>query len=235
MHLLKSEEYDLTILMPCLNEEKTIGYCLGEAKKFIEKRYINAELLIADNGSTDKSIEIAKSIGARVVKETTKGYGAALRTGLCNSQGRYIIFADCDSTYDFEHLELLYEALVDGADAVIGNRFAGGFQKDSSSFIHRLGVRFLSQLGRMRFHSDIYDFHCGLRGISRKALEQIEFNTDGFEFATEFIGKLSMDNYRIDSVPVILRKSIVERTPHLKTISDGLRHLTYIINYKKGA
>lgn len=233
MKLYETEEFELTVLMPCLNEEKTIDFCIQEAKRFICKRNLSAEVLIADNGSTDASREIAEKAGARVVSVPKKGYGAALREGLAHSKGKYIIFADCDSTYDFEHMDGLYDAFLNGSDAVVGDRYADGFPKGSTPFTHWVGVRALSKMGRIKFHSDVKDFHCGLRGLSRALLETLEFKTDGFEFATEFVAEISLSGHPIENVPVTLRKCIVERTPHLKAFSDGMRHFKYICTYKK--
>ena len=237
------EKTDLTILMPCLNEEENIGYCIAQAQKYLSAcaqkagtgRSFTGEVLIVDNGSTDRSVGIAKAHGARVVREPRRGYGRALRTGLKRARGDVIIFGDCDSTYDFLHLDPLYRPLAEGrADFMTGNRFGkrGGkpvMEEGAMSLSHRIGVPFLSICGRIRYRVGITDFHCGLRGIRRDALERCAFHTDGMEFATEMIAEAARRGLRIGQVSVPLRKSRKERTEKLRTVRDGLRHLWYIV------
>ena len=230
MELLENESLELTVLMPCLNESATLAFSVEEAFRFLREKQLRGEVLVADNGSTDGSAALAEQCGARVVTEKRRGYGAALRCGIANARGRYILFGDCDTTYDFYHLDGLYRALTEGADAVIGDRFAGGIEPGAMPLSHRWGVRFLSLCGRLKFHTDIRDFHCGLRGLSRAAAERVDFHTDGMEFATEFIAVLLKNGCRIAQVPVPLRRCRAERRPHLRTIPDGLRHLRFILS-----
>lgn len=231
MELLEKESLDLTILMPCLNEAQTVGICIREAKEFLEKKRISGEILVVDNGSVDASAKIALEQGARVVPEPRKGYGSALRTGIAHSRGRSILMGDCDTTYDFLHLEGMYQLLQENRCAmVIGNRFAGGMEPGSMPWSHKWGVRFLSWLGRKRLGTDIYDFHCGLRGMTRAAAETLEFHTEGMEFATEMIAAAVRQNLPVRQIPVVLRKCSHARTSKLRTLRDGLRHLRYIIS-----
>ncbi|SER12002.1 Glycosyl transferase family 2 [Lachnospiraceae bacterium NE2001] len=226
-------EYDLTILMPCRDEEKTVGICVEKAKKYIEQNEISAEILVVNNSSTDNSAEVARRSGARVVNVKKPGYGRTLRAGLKASRGRVIIMSDCDTTYDFAETGKLYKPLVSGKyDVVIGNRYAGGMEKGAMPLSHYWGVKVLSFLARKRFKTDVIDFHCGLRGLTRDGLERIQeaggFRTTGMEFATEMIAMSVKAGLRIGQVPVTLRRCRVERQSKLRTIRDGLRHLRYI-------
>ena len=153
---------DLTILMPCLNEEENIAFSIEQAQSYIRKQNLNGEILVVDNNSTDRSAEIAEECGARVITEKRRGYGRALRTGLENAEGNVIIFGDCDSTYDFLNLDPIYKPLAEGeADFVTGDRFGGLMEDGAMTFSHRLGVPFLSFCGRMKFGIRIHDWHCG--------------------------------------------------------------------------
>lgn len=224
------EEIDLSIVMPCLNEENTVGLCITDALNFINKYNINGEVIVVDNASIDGSQAVARANGAKVIYEDRRGYGNAIRTGIKESRGRVIIIGDCDTTYDFLNLEKLYEPLISGqCDMVIGNRYEGGIQKGGMPLSHWLGVKALSLIARIRFHTDVYDFHCGLRGISKDAAGRLEFKTTGMEFATEMIAVAAREDLRIVQVPVVLRKCVYNRSSKLNTISDGFRHLRYII------
>ena len=224
------KQLDLTILMPCLNEEGNIGFCIDQAKEYIKSRKVSAEILIVDNDSTDKSAEIAVAHGATVITEHRRGYGRALRTGLEHAKGNVIIFADCDSTYDFLHLDPFYKPLAaNRVDFVIGDRFAGLMEKGAMSLSHRIGVPLLSICGQIKFHVNVRDFHCGIRGIRKDALQKCSFKTDGMEFATEMIAEVSRKGLRIGQVRVPLKVSQCERKEKLRTFRDGYRHLKYII------
>lgn len=221
---------DITILLPCLNEENVIGICVRKAKKVIEKLSIDGEVLVVDNASSDRSVVIAKECGARVITEERRGYGLALRRGIREASGDVIIMIDADTTYDFGDIPAMYKMLADGvADMVIGNRFAGGMRKGAMSLSHRLGVRFLSFLGRKRFHTDVYDFHSGLRGLTASAASKLRFETTGMEFATEMIAVAARNGLSIGQMPVSLRRCRFERSSKLNTVRDGLRHLKYIV------
>ena len=219
--------------MPCRNEEATIGFCVDEAGAFLEKYRLKGEVLVVDNGSVDASARLAEQHGARVITENRPGYGNAIRAGLAASAGNVVIIGDCDTTYDFLHLEEMYRLLAEGeCDMVIGNRYAGGMEPGSMSWSHRWGVRFLSWCARARFHTEVYDFHCGLRGLSRSAIEELAFHTGGMEFATEMIAEAAAHGLRISQVPVTLRRCEYGRESKLRTVRDGLRHLGYIIARK---
>lgn len=222
---------ELTILMPCLNEEKTIGICIKKAKDYLKKNNIDGEILIVDNGSSDESISIAKKLGARVCFETKKGYGNALITGLNNSYGKYIIYGDCDDSYDFSSLDNYLVKLREGYSLVNGNRFKGGIEKGAMSLSHKIGVPILSLIGRKVYKVDLFDFHCGLRGVIKEDLPSLE--CEGMEFATEIIYKFAKNNKKICEIPIRLYKDGRGGKSHLRTVKDGFRHLNYIIRTRK--
>lgn len=231
--MLEKEGLELSIVMPCRNEEAAVAFCVEEAKAFLDEHRIRGEVLVADNASDDASARLAREHGARVITEEKAGYGNAIRAGLANSAGSVVIIGDCDTTYDFRQLEKMYRLLAEGkCDLVIGNRYAGGMEPGSMPWSHRWGVRFLSWCARVRFHTEVYDFHCGLRGISRSALRELTFHTEGMEFATEMIAEAAAHGLRISQVPVTLRRCQYERKSKLRTIRDGLRHLGYIMHRK---
>ena len=221
-------DIELSIVMPCLDEEKTVGHSIDEAKRFIKNHKINAEIIVVDNASTDDSKAVALSHGAKVVSEDRCGYGRAIRTGLRCAKGKVIIICDCDMTYDLYHLEDIYLPLCSGDhDMMIGIRRP--VQKDAASLSHRLGVAFLSFLGRKRYHVDVKDFHCGLRGLTYKAMKRLRLRTRGMEFATEMIAEASRRNLKIGQADVDLKKCPYKRQSKLRTVRDGFRHLVYIL------
>lgn len=222
---------DLTILMPCLNEENNIGLCIDDAWAYIASHNLLGEVLIVDNNSTDKSASIAIAHNARVISEKNYGYGCALRAGLNNARGDVIIFGDCDSTYSFLDLDPLFIPLSENQyDFITGNRFAGLMEYGAMSLSHRLGVPFLSLCSRIKFQVPVNDWHCGLRGIRREMLLKCNFYSTGMEFATEMIAVAARVGLRIGEVPVPLRKCQGLRKEKLRTIRDGFRHLWYIIS-----
>lgn len=233
MKIKRREELDISIVMPCLNEEKTVGSCVDEAFRFIRENGLDGEVIVVDNASTDASAEIADAHGARVIAESRRGYGRALRTGFAESRGRVVIMADCDTTYDLYHIAGMYKLLARGRyDMVIGDRFAGGIEKGAMPLSHKFGARMLSFAARLRFRTRVKDFHCGLRGFTREALEQITLRTTGMEFATEIVAETVRCGFRIGQVPVKLRKSKAPRASKLRTVRDGLRHMKYILRTK---
>lgn len=223
------KDCELTILMPCLNEESTIADCIREAQGYLARRQLVGEVLICDNGSTDRSPVIAQDLGARVVHCPEKGYGNALRCGLAAADGEYIIMGDCDLSYDFSAIDEMHDCLRNGADVVIGDRFAQCPTREAMPFSHRLGVPFLSWAARLKFGCAVNDFHCGLRGIRREALQKLHFRCGGMEFATEFIAQAVRAGLHIAETPVILRPDGRNGPSHLRTVRDGCRHLWYIV------
>lgn len=225
-----TEKKELTILMPCLNEEENIAFSIDQAQQYLSSSGLSGEVLVVDNGSTDRSAVLAADHGTRVISEPRRGYGRALRTGLAAALGEVIIFGDCDSTYDFLNLDPLYLPLAENKlDFITGDRFAGQMEQGAMRRSHRLGVPFLSWCGRLKFGVKIHDWHCGIRGIRKDALQKLELKTDGMEFATEMIAEASRKGLRIGEVSVPLKAAENEREEKLRTIRDGFRHLWYII------
>lgn len=223
---------ELTILMPCLNEEKTIAYCIEEASSFLVKSGISGEILIADNGSTDYSVQIAKKKGVRVISVKKRGYGAALRGGIRAAKGRYVICGDADMSYNFMDAYQIYNKLVEGNSLVVGNRFNRYMEKGAMPFLHQyFGIPFLSWLGRLRYGVKVKDFHCGLRGICKEDAMKLPLRTSGMEFATEMIAEFAKAKLPIEQVDIRFRKDMRDGKSHLRTIRDGFRHLFYMIPY----
>lgn len=223
---------EISVVMPCLNEAETLAICIGKAHTFFRDNNIDGEVIVADNGSSDGSTDIAEKMGARVVNVPQKGYGNALKAGLAVACGKFIIMGDADNSYDFGNLSLFIAKWNEGYDFVIGNRFKGSIQKGAMPFLHKyLGNPVLSFLGRLFFKSKVGDFHCGLRGLSNEAYQQMNLTTTGMEFASEMIVKAHLMNLKITEVPTILYPDGRSRKPHLKTWSDGWRHLRFLLLY----
>jgi hypothetical protein len=221
---------ELTILMPCLNEARTLGTCIGKAKQFLEGAGIRGEILVADNGSTDGSQALARNLGARVVDVPTRGYGAALIAGIEAARGRYVIMGDSDDSYNFADLSGYLESLRAGNQLVMGNRFAGGIKPGAMPLLHRwLGNPVLSFIGRLLFQTPVRDFHCGLRGFDRRSIASLELRCEGMEFASEMVVKASLRGLRIAEVPTTLSPDGRDRPPHLRTWRDGWRHLRFLL------
>lgn len=225
----------LTILMPCLSEEETLAFCIREAQQYIRECRMEAEILVVDNGSTDKSSQIAQELGARVVTEMKHGYGNAICKGIYEAKGKYIIMGDCDGSYAFRNLNRFLEQLEAGCSLVVGNRFTNDMEKGAMPFLHRyVGVPFLSWLARKRFDIQaVRDFHCGQRGFIKDTAQQLSFRTEGMEFATEMIVEFAMAGERIGEVPIVYRRDKRSGSSHLRTFRDGWRHLRYIMTKKK--
>ena len=225
-----AEPLELTILMPCLNEAETLAACIAKARSFLERSGISGEVVIADNGSTDGSRDIALASGARVVPVSQRGYGAALAGGIEAARGRYVIMGDVDDSYDFSRLDAFVEQLRSGADLVMGNRFAGGIAPGAMPWHHRyIGNPVLSFLGRLFFRTPIRDFHCGLRGFSRAAILGLNLRTTGMEFASEMVVKSTLSQLDVREVPTTLGKDGRSRRPHLRSFRDGWRHLRFLL------
>jgi len=225
-------QLELSIVMPCLNEAETLAICISKAQSFLDTNKINGEIIIADNGSKDGSIDIARSHNARVIPVEQKGYGSALKAGIDAADGTYVIMGDADDSYDFKNLMPYLTELRKGKDLVMGNRFKGGIEKDAMPFLHKyLGNPVLSFIGRLFFKININDFHCGLRGFSKVAYKKMDLKTSGMEFASEMVVKSKLNNLSITEVPTKLHKDGRTRAPHLKTWSDGWRHLRFLMLY----
>ena len=221
---------ELTVLMPCLNEALTLATCIDKARRFLDQAGIVGEVLIADNGSTDDSIEIALAHGAQVLHVRQRGYGAALMAGIRAARGRFVVMGDSDDSYDFSRLQGFVDQLRQGQQLVMGNRFAGGIAPGAMPALHRyLGNPVLSFLGRLFYRSPIRDFHCGLRGFERAAILRLELNSTGMEFASEMIVKATLAGLRVAEVPTTLQPDGRDRPPHLRSWRDGWRHLRFLL------
>ncbi|MBF0518272.1 MAG: glycosyltransferase family 2 protein [Nitrospirae bacterium] len=216
--------------MPCLNEAETLGICVKKAMGFIKSSGIAGEVLVADNGSTDGSKEIAISHGATVIDIKERGYGAALMGGIAAANGKYVIMGDCDDSYDFTNLEPFVEKLREGYELVMGNRFKGGIKKGAMPPLHRyFGNPFLSGLGRLFFRSPVKDFQCGLRGFNKESIEKINLQTPGMEFASEMVVKATLFKLKLTEVPTTLSPDGRSRAPHLRSFRDGWRYLRFLL------
>jgi glycosyltransferase involved in cell wall biosynthesis len=226
------ETKELTVLMPCLNEAETIETCVTKAKKWLEQNGVAGEVVIADNGSTDGSQELARNAGARVVPVPVRGYGAALQAGIQAAAGTYVIMGDADDSYDFSNLGPFLAELRAGHDLVMGNRFRGGISAGAMPLHHRyLGNPVLTAVGRILFRSPCKDFHCGLRGFNREAILALDLRTTGMEFASEMVVKATLNGLKITEVPTTLAKDGRSRPPHLRSWRDGWRHLRFLLVY----
>jgi glycosyltransferase involved in cell wall biosynthesis len=226
------KKIELSIVMPCLNEAETIAGCIEQARRYLSGTNIRGEIIIADNGSSDDSRAIATEAGARVVEITEKGYGSALAGGIAAASGEFIIMGDADGSYDFSSLTPFMEKLREGFDLVIGNRFQGGIFPQAMPFLHKyLGNPVLTGIGRLFFKAPVGDFHCGLRGFRKAAIEKLDLRTTGMEFASEMIIKARIQNMRLAEVPTTLSPDGRSRKPHLRTWRDGWRHLRFMLLY----
>ena len=226
------DQIELSIVLPCLNEEITVGNCVKQAVFFLANSGIKGEVIVADNGSTDKSVEIAEKNGARVAHITNKGYGSALMGGFQAARGKYIIMADADESYDLVHLMPFVEKLREGYDLVMGNRFRGGIKKGAMPWHHRyIGNPILSFIGQLFFRTPAKDFHCGIRGFTHDAIERMNLQTTGMEFASEIVVKASILGMKVTEVPTTLSPDKRNRPPHLRSFRDGWRHLRFLLIY----
>ncbi|MEP9386210.1 glycosyltransferase family 2 protein [Mesorhizobium sp. KR9-304] len=225
-------QLELTVLMPCLNEAETLASCIRKSKRFLTESNIDGEVLIADNGSTDGSQDIARAEGAEVLDVSMRGYGAALLGGIAAAKGRFVIMGDADDSYDFSALQPFMNRLRAGSQLVMGNRFKGGIAPGAMPFLHKyFGNPVLSWLGRLFFNIDAGDFHCGLRGFETASIRRLGLRTTGMEFASEMLVRSALAGYRIDEAPTTLRPDGRSRPPHLRPWRDGWRHLSFLLMY----
>jgi glycosyltransferase involved in cell wall biosynthesis len=225
-----TDQPELSIVLPCLNEAETLEACISKAKGFLEAQGIQGEVVVADNGSHDGSPDLARRLGARVVEAPERGYGSALQAGIATARGRYVIMGDADDSYDFSALEGFVEQLRGGCDLVMGNRFRGGIRPGAMPWMHRwVGNPLLSALGRLFFRAPVGDFHCGLRGFTKQAYDRLHMRATGMEFASEMVVKAAFANLRISEVPTVLHPDGRSRRPHLRTWRDGWRHLRFLL------
>jgi GT2 family glycosyltransferase len=226
------DRLEVSIVMPCLDEAETLRSCIEEARGFLRRHGVAGEIVVADNGSTDGSREIATDCGARVVDVPTRGYGAALQAGIAAARGRYVVMGDADGSYDFGHLEGFLDRLRGGDELVMGNRYRGGIDRGAMPPLHRyLGNPVLSSLGRLFFRSSVRDFHCGLRAFDRVAIQNLDLRTTGMEFASEMVVRAELSDLAVSEVPTRLRPDGRSRPSHLRSWRDGWRHLRFLLLY----
>jgi glycosyltransferase involved in cell wall biosynthesis len=224
------ETPELSIVMPCLNEAKTVGSCVTKAFAWLHRHNVHGEVIVADNGSTDGSRTIAARLGARVVPVASKGYGNALRAGIEAARGKFVIMGDSDDSYDFSALEGFVEKLRAGYDLVLGNRFEGGIAPGAMPALHKFfGNPLLTRIGRTLYGSPSQDFYCGLRGFRRDGILSLDLDAAGMEFAVEMIVKATIHNLRITEVPTRLSVDGRDRPPHLRSWRDGWRTLRFFL------
>jgi len=229
---MEKNDLELTILMPCLNEAETLEICIKKALKSLKENNIKGEVLIADNGSTDGSQEIAEKNGARVVNVPRRGYGSALIEGTKQAYGKYCIMGDADDSYDFSNIMPYVEKLREGYELVMGNRFKGGIEKGAMPWSHKyIGTPVISFIGRLFYKSKIGDFNCGMRGYDRQAILNLDLKCTGMEYASEMIVQANLNGLKIAEIPTTLKKDGRTRPPHLKSFSDGWRHLKFLLLY----
>jgi hypothetical protein len=223
---------ELSVVLPCLNERETVVVCVQKAVAAIEKAGIHGEVIVADNGSTDGSVELARSAGARVLHVDQRGYGNALGGGIHAARGTYVLMADSDDSYDFNHIPRFVEQLRNGSDLVMGNRFLGGIRDGAMPPLHRyLGNPVLTAIGRLFFHSPSRDFHCGIRAFRKESYERMDIRSTGMEFASEMVVKASLLQMKVTEVPTTLSPDGRSHPPHLRTWHDGWRHLRFLLMY----
>jgi glycosyltransferase involved in cell wall biosynthesis len=225
-----NNEIGVSVILPCLNEEKTIAASINNAKLGLKKLSLPSEIIVIDNGSTDDSISISENLGARVVKEKSRGYGFALASGINEAQFEYILMADADDSYELENLDEFIIELGIECDLVIGNRFKGGIEKGAMPFLHQfIGNPFLSFIGKYLFKLQTNDFHCGMRAFKKSKILDLKLVTGGMEFASEMLVKASLKKFRIKEIPTKLRKDGRGARSHLRTWRDGFRHLFFLL------
>ena len=224
----EERQLDISVVMPCLNEEDSIAICVQKAKEWLERSGYRGEVLVVDNGSTDRSRELALAAGARVIEEPRRGYGRAYLTGIPQAQGKYIIMGDCDDTYDFTNLEPLIAPLRDGYDLVVGNRYAGGIRPGAMTWSHRyIGTPVITFLLRTFTGARLGDSQCGLRAFTREAYQRLGLHSTGMEFASEMILKAMRRELRVAEVPIPYFPRVGEAK--LNTFRDGWRHLRFLM------
>jgi len=226
----ESELVDFSVVLPCLNEGETLEKVISQVQNFADRHGLQVEILVADNGSSDGSQEIARSRGAKVIDVPQKGYGRALSAGIENAAHEFIVIGDSDGSYALDDLNSFLSELKNGADLVVGNRFSGGIEPGAMPWLHKyIGNPVLSWLGRIFFKIQIHDFHCGMRALKRDAVIALNLKSAGMEFASEMIVKANLNGLRIVEVPTTLKPAGRTRPSHLRTWRDGWRHLIFLL------
>jgi glycosyltransferase involved in cell wall biosynthesis len=223
---------DVSVVIPCLNEANSIGICVEKALEAFRAAGLRGEVVVADNGSTDGSVEIAEKLGARVVPVARRGYGAALRAGIAAARGAFIIMGDADDSYDFSEVPRFVEKWRQGYEVVMGNRFRGEIKPGAMPWHHKyIGNPALSWVLNLFFHAGIGDSHCGMRGFTRAVYDRMDLRSTGMEFASEFVVKAAQLHAKVTEIPITLWPDKRGRPPHLRSFRDGWRHLRFMLLY----
>ena len=221
---------ELSIIMPCLNEAGTIAGCIAKAFNSFAEMGISGEVVVIDNGSVDDSVKVAKNAGARVITESTRGYGSALKRGIKEARGKYVIMGDADNTYDFSKINEFVKLLREGADLVMGSRLQGKVHPKAMPWLHRrVGTPLLTKVINLFFNVKISDVNCGLRGFKKEAIEKLNLRCSGMEFASEMVAKAGQKKLNIKEIPIDYYAASDSRIPNLKSFSDGWRHLRFML------
>ncbi len=230
----KCFDKDLSVIIPCLNEEETIGACIDKCFIVFQELNINGEVIVVDNNSTDLSKKIAENNGAMVINNEKKGYGSSLREGFKNANGEYLIFADADNSYDFLEIKHFWENRNNNSDIIIGSRFKGDIKAGAMPALHRyFGTPFLTSILNLLYKTNISDSQSGMRFMKKSSLDKLNFECDGMEFASELIIKFALSNMKISEIPISLHKAgRTKHKSHLRPFRDGFRHLLYIVKIR---
>jgi glycosyltransferase involved in cell wall biosynthesis len=227
---LTPERVDISVVIPCLNEANSLGICIEKANRAMQGAGLHGEIVVADNGSTDGSIEIAERLGARVIRVAQRGYGSALKAGIRVARGAFVIMGDADDSYDFGDLPRFVAEWRKGNEVVMGNRFAGEIKSGAMPWHHKhIGNPGLTALLNLLFHSGIGDSHCGMRGFTREVFDRMDLRSSGMEFASEFVIKAAQLKAKTAEIPITLWKDKRGRPPHLRSFHDGWRHLRFML------
>ncbi len=227
-----SQSVEVSVVIPCLNEANSVAYCVDKAMKAFQAAGLSGEVVVADNGSTDGSIQIAEQHGARVIRVAERGYGAALRAGIAGARGFFIIMGDADDSYDFTDVPRFVEKLHEGNDIVMGNRFRGEIKPGAMPPLHKyFGNPGLTALLNTLFHAHIGDGYCGMRGFTRSLYDRLDLRSSGMEFALEMVIKSAQIGARIAEIPITLWPDKRGRAPHLRSFRDGWRSLRFMLLY----
>lgn len=223
---------ELSIVIPCLNEAKTLPLVIEKSKNAIRRLGIEGEVIIADNGSIDNSVEVAKKLNARVVNITEKGYGKALIGGMTAAHGKYLLMGDADDSYNFEEIDDFLKYIKEDYDLVIGTRLKGKIEKHAMPFLHRyIGTPILTIILNFLFKIKITDCNSGMRCIRKDVFNEMKLCSSGMEFASEMLIKAGLLRLRIKEIPITLYRDKRDRPPHLNTWRDGWRHLKFMFLY----
>ena len=232
VHSAEARPVEVSVVIPCLNEANSLAFCIDKAVNAFRKAGLTGEVVVADNGSTDGSVEIAERHGARVIHVAQRGYGAALQAGIAATLGPFIIMGYADDSYDFTEVPQFVAKLREGYDVVMGNRFRGGIKPGAMPPLHKyFGNPGLTALLNLFFHVGIGDSYCGMRGFTRALYDKLDVRSTGMEFALEMIIKSAQIGARISEIPIILWPDKRGRAPHLRSFRDGWRSLRFMLLY----